>query len=479
MAENNNKMETIEEVEEEQHSEHTQWTFQKYIKSIAHFKWWIIGFSLFGAVAGFLGFKFILNPMNKTLTATYNYNLAGTYTDTDTIRFIDGALFNPYDLSDKENLQKVKDSKEKYAAINIDKLVADGAVIITKNVSYYNENDPDSANINYSINAKASFFPNDDLGKDFLYDLINYARELSTNAIGNYNANSYFTDNFASITFDREIGQLSNQYYLNISVYDDLIEKFGGSVVADSNNRKLYDLQNEYISNYYTSSVQSFIVELQSTLKNKKYVNYKEGQESESIANIRVQCENYIQEIENNKREISVYQESIDKLIAATSEYRDDIAKEIALLVEKITEINLEINKLEDVLEDNGYFLDKDPSSPTYGQYVFDENNDNTTIYKLTHLSQEWVDGCKTFKNTISDYKDRLEIDRQKVTSIYQYCFSQYQNKVNIQNGGYVNLNGAISSVVGALIGLGTGFILTSFVTAIIYVYKKDKKESK
>ena len=128
-------------VEEEYIEEPSKWTFLKYIKSIAHFKWWVIGFTLFGALAGFLGFRFILNPITKKLSATYTYNLAGNYIDDDTIRFIDGTLFNPYEVTSKENLENVKASNEKYASVDIDKLVSDNVIRISKSATILNEND--------------------------------------------------------------------------------------------------------------------------------------------------------------------------------------------------------------------------------------------------------------------------------------------------------------------------------------------------
>ena len=471
------EQQVVEEIVEEEINENPhKWTFLKYIKSIARFKFWVIGFTLFGAVAGYLGFRFILNPMKKTLTATYTYNLAGEYIDADTIRFIDGTLFSPYELSNKENLEKIKASNEKYASINVDKLVADNAIVISKNVTFLNERDTsDNIEVKYIISAKAQNFKTNELGKDFLYDVIHSAKDLSTTAINNYDTVSYFTDNFSTITFEKEINQLSDQYDQNNLTYTELITDFGGSTIGNSSGSKIYDLQNEYVANYYTSSVQSFLEELKSTLKNKKYVNYIEGQESVAINNIKIQCENYIQSIEDNNRKVAIYQDALTNLLSTTTEYRDDIAKEIASLTERITNIKLEIDELEDELEDSGYFLDKDPGSPTYGKYVLDEGNQDSTIYKLEHLSDEWVDGCKAFKNLISNYKSSLELDRQKVTTVYQYCYSQYQNKISIQNGGYIALTGAINEWIGAAAGLVVGFILTSIVTAIIYVYKEEK----
>ena len=462
-------------VEEEYVEEQGKWSFSKYFKSIAHFKWWIIGFTLFGALAGYLGFRFIINPMKKTLVATYTYNLAGEYIDDDTIRFIDGSLFNPYELTSRENLEKVKNSNEKYTSINIDKLVANNAIVISKNAKLLNEKDTTSnVEINYVISAKANSFPNDTLGKEFLYDVINLAKDLSTAAIGNYQISSSFTENFNTITFEKEINQLYSQYQNIDGIYSSLISKFGSSAISSLDGSRLYELQSTFESSYYTSSVQSFYDELRSVLKNRKYVNYVEGQEELMINSIKSQCENYIQEIENNNRKIAIYQESLNNLQAITSEYRDDIAKEIASLTERITNIKLDNDNLEDELNNNGYFLDKDQLSPTYGKYVLDESNQDTTIYKLAHLSSDWVNGCKDFKTSIANYKTQLENDSQKTTNAYRYCYSLYQNKINIQNGGYVTLDGAISNWIGLAIGLAAGFIVTSLITATIYIYKED-----
>ena len=122
MVEEKKQEQQIKPIDDEYEEEPSKWTFLNYFKSIAHFKWWVIGFTLFGALAGFLGFRFILNPMRKTLSATYSYNLAGEYIDDDTIRFIDGSLFNPYELTSKDNLEKVKTSKDKYSSVNINEI---------------------------------------------------------------------------------------------------------------------------------------------------------------------------------------------------------------------------------------------------------------------------------------------------------------------------------------------------------------------
>ena len=305
MAEEERK-EAVEVLEEEVVVPEHRWTFLKYVKSVAHFKWWVIGFSLGGIVAGYLGFRFILNPMQKKLTAVYSYDLAGSYDndDTDTIRFIDGSTFNSYDLTSRENIQKIKDSNDKYTGIDVDKIVNKNAIMVTKNVSYYNENDPNSLNISYTISTKASYFPNDDVGKAFVYDLINLPKNISSEAISNYNAISFFTDNFDSLSFEKQIVQISNQFSSNDQVLVSLSDTFGSTVVGNNQGNKIYEIQNRYLSKYYTNSSQTFIQELDSTKDVNKFVNYTIGEEDTKINEIHNQCGAYIESLKQNEKKI-------------------------------------------------------------------------------------------------------------------------------------------------------------------------------
>ena len=460
-----------EEIVEDPH----RWTFLKYIKSIARFKWWVIGFTLFGAVAGYLGFRFILNPMKKVLSTTYTYDLAGTYTDTDTMSFIDGTLFNPYELASRENLEAVKASDDKYASIDINKIVSDNAIVISKNVIILNENDTTgkSMEINYVISAKSKYFKNDDLGKAFLFDVINLAKELSTKAIGNYEAKIVFTDNFDTLTFDKEIALLEEQYNYIYSSYNELIDSFGSVASGDENGKKLSEIQTEFISQYYVSGVSSFTEVLAGQKDANKYVNYTAGHEDEKIEEIHTLCSSYIQTIKTNNKTIVVYEDRLDKLLASSSIIGTDtnVSNQITELNSNIIKLKMNNSYLDKELNNNGYFLNGS------GEYVFDALNENTTIYKLTQKDANWVSGNLKFGNEVKAYKQLLLDNNEELTSTYKYCYSQYKNKINIQNGGYVNLTGKIPNVIGAAAGLAVGFIISSLITATIYIYKEEEEQ--
>ena len=470
------EQQVIETIVEEEYVENPhKWTFLKYVKSIAHFKWWVIGLTLFGAVVGFLGFKFLLNPYTKKLSADYTYNLAGQYVDDDTIRFIDGTLFNPYDLTSRENLQKIKDSDAKFASINLDKIIDKGGIKITKNVLYYNETDTSNIAINYSIEAKATFFQNDQLGKDFVYEIINYGKQLSTVAIDNFSSELEFVSGFDDLTFDRQIQQLSNQYNKTVSLYNSLMNSFGSAAAGNSDGTKLFEISNTFQSKYYVSGVTSFIDDLKGDKDAHKYVNYTVGKENEKIEEIHTLCGSYIETIKNNKKLITIYEDRLDKLLASTSIIGSDtnVSSQITEYNSTITSLKIYNSDLDKELNNCGYSLNG------AGEYVFDPLNENTTIYKLNEKNENWVKNNAKFKERINSYKALLIDDNDSITSTCKYCYANYQNKINILNSGYVLLKGDVSNIIGAGVGLIVGFIITSLITATIYVYRPSKKEDK
>lgn len=474
MAEENNKEVLV--VEEEQPR---QWTFLNYLIGIKKFKWWVVGFSVAGALIGYLGFKFILNPMKKTLTASYTYELAGNYEDTDTIRLIDGSTFNPYDLTSLEYLQNVKDAGieagKPYNKVDVEKISKNNSITIIKNVTYYNDNDASSMSVAYKIEAKASTFPSDNVGKEFLFDIVNYSKVISSKAIDNYETRSNFTANFDELTFDKEINQLRDQYNTIQGVYNNLANAFTETAIANTQGKKVYELRNDFNSSYITNGVQMFYSELSNTMDANQYINYTKGKEDERIEEIQFLCQTYIESLENDKKLLKIYEDQLKTLVDSSSIIGTDtnVSAQIATLNSNITSLKIEINSLEKELTKNGYEIDGS------GNYVFNPTNPNSTIYKLTEAKAgdtTWSIGCANFKTKITEKKAQLEADRTAVSTAYQYCYRQYQNRVNIHNGGYVNLSGDISSIIGAAAGLAGAFVITTLVTAAIHIYKKEQK---
>lgn len=73
--------------QEQKKGEEPHLTWGSYIHQVNVFKWWILGVTLVGAIAGYAGAKFVLNPRRENITSTLSYSLP---LNNDSSEFIDG-----------------------------------------------------------------------------------------------------------------------------------------------------------------------------------------------------------------------------------------------------------------------------------------------------------------------------------------------------------------------------------------------------
>ena len=466
-------------------AEPKKWTFLNYIKGVARYKWWVIGFTVFGVLAGFLGFKFVLSPATTKLTATYTYELAGEYENLDTVRLVDGSSFNPFTVTSESVLNAVKEANpETYAKVDVKKIVKKNGISISKDVETVGQKENEVAYVTYTMSASASLFPSQAVGQQFIYDVITYPAKISAAAADNYSVEECFTSNFGELLFKRQIDQMAEQYKAISDTYKQLGKDFDKSSVADENGSKIYDLENKFESNYSASSLKSFSDELYSQLFSRHYVNYVEGHEEEKIAEIRALCKGYLITLQDKIAEKDALEKQVEQLkwnyinlTDKTSEYLDQITE----LTEQITIVKADIQGIERELENHGYrkiadeWVDKsapdgsDTSSPT------DLGWDGCTINCLMKKEAAWAQGSKDFATTITSYKTKLDADKNIASAAFRYCYKAYHSNVYILGSGFVRVKGSISSSIGAVVGLLAFYAASSFIVAAVYIYKKEQ----
>ena len=461
-------------------------TFPNYIQGIKKAKWWIVASSLVCVVLGYSAFKFIINPSKKTLQITYTCNLAGTYEDEDTIRFVDGSVFNSYDLTTELNLCKVKYSKDEYARVDVDKIVTSNGITITKNVAEKTDTTNTTngkvtnVNVTHTLVAKTSLFPSEKIGKQFIFDLVSLPKQLSNNAINNYNVDSYLSTNFSSLSFEKQVEQLGKQYHTIHNVYADLADKFGGSAVTDSDGIRLNEALNDFEASYYSNGSQLFYKDLEASLFANRYVDYEEGKEAEKAAELRENCASYIESVKKENYQISVYEDILAAWTSPTTYIQTDtdFPKQIVELSDKISELKTYVFNLVQELNKNGFYY---PDNDLSKECAYDGTDHDSAIYKLEHTAdpsfESWAEGCKKFKDSVKKYYDLLEEDSETTTGVVRYCYDVYQNRVNVLDGGYVVAKGGITSLVGIVGGLVIGFLASSLIAGAVVTYQNNNKK--
>ena len=462
-------------VEEKQKEEAKRLTFQKWLKGIAHYKWWVVGGTLAFGVLGALGTQFGVNQITEKLTADYAYNLA-TITDEDNVeRYVDGSLFNYAGVVSKANMEAIKASNEEFKGIDINKIVKNSAITVTRNVDYKTDSNgnvvANSRTVSYTITAKAKYFKNKEVGKKFVEALIYTPKQSSSAAIARYNVTSYISESFASLSYSKKVEALQAQQKAVSSTYENLEEKFGGYVIGNEQGQTLAQISSDF------ANAASRVSVLASAFYANGYVDYVVGQEDQRILAIKEEAEANVLTLESKQNELDVAKDLLKTMQSATMistlESESEYSKELIKLKNQIVVLSNEIDVMIKDLHWAGYFENAE------GNWVFDNSDTHNACYQLTEKDATWIAKNTAFGNDLAEAATLLESERQEATTSFRYLYNHYNNGVAVFNSGYVEVKGNISWAIGLVVGLVLGFVLVTFVTGEVEVNYKKKEESK
>ena len=462
---------------EEKQEEVKRLTFQKWIKGIAHYKWWVIGGTLVLGVAGALGTQFGVNQITEKLTADYAYNLA-TITDEDNAeRFVDGTLFNYAAIVSKSNMEAVKASDPEFAKINIEKIVKNSAITVNRNVDYKTDKNgnvvPESRTVTFTITAKAKYFSNKETGKKFVEALIYSPKSSSSAAIARYQVTSYISEGFNNLSYSKKVDALQSQFKAIATAYESLDDRFGSNIIGNEKGQTLAQISSDFATGSSNINV------LASAFYANGYVDYEAGQTAERILQIKEEAKANVKTLESKQNELDVAKDLLKTMQSATMistlESESEYSKELIKLKNQIVSLSNEIDVMIKDLHWAGYFLNADD------EWEFDSTDTHNACYQLTTLDTNWVSKNAQFGEDLLASAQALEAERNEATQSFRYVYNHYNNGVSVFNSGYVEVKGNVSWAIGLAVGLILGFVITSFVTGEVEVNykKKEVKESK
>lgn len=453
------------------------WAWKKFGKAIKNYKWWIVGSTLVGGVLGLLGNHLVLNKETQKLSARYLYNIAvDTYGTDSTERFVDGSVFNYASVISAQNLKSVRDSNEKYAKINVDKLVKENAFTVARVINYQlDENDKpiiDTKSVEYTITIKAKYFKDIEVGKSFVEDVISSPVAASTNAVNSYSLPSYL-DSTNQAGFESQAKNMVKQYRSIIDTYEKLQKKFGGSAGGNEAGESINKLHIGFKNEFTIDSAAASDALLGSLYAN-SYVDYEVGHEDEAIAKIEQLGKSNVQIYNNRLSELNALKDRLNSLTALqiiqTVEDDTEYVKTIVELSEKIATAQDEIDDIVKTLNYCGYYKNSE------GQFVFDDTDETNAIYHLQHATTAWKEGCAAFKASLAEWNTKFQAATEKASQIFRFVYNNYQNSMTLLDSGSVQVKGGITIAVGLLGGLILGFAVSTFVCTTIEIGKKEEE---
>ena len=352
---NNNQTIIIKNQEDEKR----HFTWGDYIKQLNHFKYWILGITLLCVIAGYLFVAFYFSPKRETYVAdvTLHMPLLVTKDDegvTQSITYLNGSAYSMYDIINVNNITKTveetldENGERKYSSLDATSIIEDNAITIALQASQTDSTVvSDPANCSYRLTLLASSFPNINIARSFVNDLLENTIEsaislVPSNHISNIISN---VDCLTSTNLNNEVDTLAEQYNLISDCYDELMSSFqGAQYILDG--KDLTTIYNEFINTFQSESgYESIFEDLELQLDSNAYFRYENTEEgiNDAITQCHTLANQYANKLTSDYRMLQFYEDRRDSITGLIKPSADD--KETSSTEESLLEMILECNQ--------------------------------------------------------------------------------------------------------------------------------------
>ncbi len=486
----NNDNRQILVIQDGEEQKPSKWSMKKYGQSIKKYKWWVTGVTVGLALAALLGVQYGYNASKAKFDAQFSYNLPLNIDEsTGNGTYVDGSSFKYYDIISEENLKTVKESNEKFASLDVDKIAKSGAISISVNGRTDSDTEVFTITtpVTYTISGTLKSFGDSSTAKDFVKALIELTKSKASEAVNSYTVVNLIPEDsiFNNLDFDRQISIMLSQYSRVLSTYDGLLASYSdNNIIKGSDTELLEVIRNNYLLSYVDGDKSAFTV-LSNKLEDKSYVNYDASNPQKTIDTLIELGESDIKNIKKNLQNINLIQDALSQLdVSSDTTYGDNsIQQKIAAYNQSILDLKTANNEYVEELEELGYNV---PDTITLDNVEsIDTVGGDGKIQKLqaviddTDEGKAWAEENATFKASIDSYKDQLVADTEAGSKVARYVYTYNRNSVTYVYAGIISTSGGFSAWIGAIVGLLVGFLASSLICCSIYINKEDDDDNK
>ncbi len=468
-----------------------QFNFRNIGKAINKFKWFILGATVVGGVAGYLIFSKGVNPGRERMVSSFEFNINAKpkiaegvtikqeEMATQTLYLSDSSIFSYTDVVSKERLNAVKEKNpQEFGKINTDKMAENGGISISR-ASY---TDQTTGRVvfeypaRYTLSASKSYFANEKQAKSFIDALLNYQLEVAKTANDNYEIMDYLSGNDNS-SYGLFVNNLKSEYDAIDKCFETLIKDFDYSSRGNSNGDTLNKLYSSFISSYeYGAS--NLILQYEGDLYHNHLVDYH----TVTVESLTSQAEAYKENLRNNLIDLKSLEVALEKLITVKI---NNLEGNTSVIEKEIIKTNEEILKIKEIdakyikeIINLGYTVPSEVTLENIDQIIYEPTNEGV-IQSMTAGEASWKKQCDDFKIALNEVSTRLQADRKTTSDVYGFVNNQYRNQVNYFTSGVAKMEGHVSSVIGLAVGAVGLFLISTLVFTLVYIAKKDKFEKK
>ena len=389
-------------------------------------------------VLGVFGIHYLYTKPNQIYTGSVTYQFKGS---TEGL-YPNGTTFDYRTMIEPEQLEAIKNSKEEYANINIDKMLENNAISVSLLTGQATNENGETVTVdlpNYvSIQCSASYFDNETQAKNFLKDVLDAPSNLANSLYEAIDFESNLTLADVSLTYEDQIDYLILQRDLVIENYEELSSVFGRNAYTDKNSTSTITQTLTSIKSFFTTNNLS---SLQTLATNEQYV--KSAQEGE-ITQLTNELNRLVAEYNSNLNQINNLQTEWDKITNSGSTIISSPNDFLTAIYELTTTNSKLYDRIETLSQKLGYTL-----TTSSGKLVLNKNGGEQTYKEAT---ESFKTQLNTITTNLTTYTEQLQLTTEYLYTNYAKPIYTLTSVVEISGGLNIFLNGAISFVVAAIL---------------------------
>ena len=389
-------------------------------------------------VLGVFGIHYLYTKPNQIYTGSVTYQFKGS---TEGL-YPNGTTFDYRTMIEPEQLETIKNSKEEYANIDIDKMLEKNAISVSLLTGQATNENGETVTVdlpNYvSIQCSASYFDNETQAKNFLKDVLDAPNYHANSLYDAIDFESNLTLANVSLTYEDQIDYLILQRDLVIENYEELSSVFGRNAYTDKNNTSTITQTLTSIKSFFTTNNLS---SLQTLATNEQYVKSKQEGEITQLTN---ELNRLVAEYNSNSNQINNLQTEWDKITNSGSTIISSPNDFLTAIYELTTANSKLYDRIETLSQKLGYTL-----STSSGKLVLNKNEGEQTYKEAT---PEFKTQLNTITTNLTAYTEQLQLTTEYLYTNYAKPIYTLTSVVEISGGLNIILNGAISFVVAAIL---------------------------
>ena len=388
-------------------------------------------------VLGVFGIHYLYTKPNQIYTGSVTYQFKGS---TEGL-YPNGTTFDYRTMIEPEQLETIKNSKEEYANIDIDKMLENNAISVSLLTGQTTNENGETVTVdlpNYvSIQCSASYFDNETQAKNFLKDVLDAPNNLANSLYDAIDFESNLTLADVSLTYEDQIDYLILQRDLVIENYEELSSVFGRNAYTDKNRTSTIAQTLTSIKSFFTTNNLS---SLQTLATNEQYVKSKQEGEITKLTN---ELNRLVADYNSNLNQINNLQTEWDKITNSGSTIISSPNDFLTAIYELTTANSKLYDRIETLSQKLGYTL-----STSSGKLVLNKNEGEQTYKEAPEFKAQ----LDTITTNLTTYTEQLQLTTEYLYTNYAKPIYTLTSVVEISGGLNIILNGAISFVVAAIL---------------------------